>query len=255
MSKIKNLKLALVVISVIISSIYLTFLIDTYTLNTWLKRAFVFCYFIIMGCLAFYLYNKSKKHKHTLIPLLCAVIAVVFAQGFFLPAESEHTIYLQSVETAGEEKEIKEVWFVDAEADGQHKPLSKLAIGDNVQWGYEHVYDDYFFHPSENSKENRLSFTVVGEKITLRFGANNYSGSVRIYDYEGYDEIISLYSEDTENDSITHTLNLTRSFSIFERILLSVGAVITVCFAFKVLIWALLKLINRKKTKPNANKA
>ena len=35
-------------IMMILSAIYLTFIIDIYTLNTYLKRIFVFCYFLLM---------------------------------------------------------------------------------------------------------------------------------------------------------------------------------------------------------------
>ena len=35
-----------IVVFVILASIYLTFIVDVFTLNTMLKRIFIFCYFI-----------------------------------------------------------------------------------------------------------------------------------------------------------------------------------------------------------------
>ena len=248
MSKLKNLKFVLIIISVILAGIYLTFLIDTYTLNTWLKRAFIFCYFVIMSCLVFHLYNKKCKHKYTLIPLVCAIVTVFFGQSIFLPSESEHTIYVQAVETTSEEPEFKEVWLVDVTVDGQKKQLSKLDIGDEVKWSYSGGYDDYCFLPSEEQNEtNVFSFTVVGNEITLTFAANTWSGDVRIFDDDGYDKVITLYNEDIENDRLDSTLKITRSYSVFERILYSAGAAVVACYVFKVLFWLVSHFIKKQK--------
>ncbi len=254
MSKLKKLKFVVIFISIIFACIYLTFVIDTYTLNTWLKRVFIFCYFVIMSCLALYLYSKRLKHKYTLIPLLCAIIAVVLGQNLFLPKEAEHTVYIQATENTNSEHTFNEVWLVDIEIDGHRKELSKLQMNDIVKWSYVGDFDDYYFLPTENSESNVLSFTVVGEEIKLIFGVNTWSGNVRIFDGEGYDEIITLYSENTEYDRAEHTLNVNREYSVFERILYSAGAVIVICFGFKVLFGIVFHFIDKKKAKPSGTK-
>ena len=47
--------------AIILASIYLTFIIDVYTLNTVPKRVFVFCYFLLMGHVALFLKKKLQK--------------------------------------------------------------------------------------------------------------------------------------------------------------------------------------------------
>ncbi len=268
MSIFKKIKFVGVIVSIILASVYLTFLIDTYTLNTWLKRIFIFCYFVVVSCSAFYYYNKTKTRKFTLIPLLCAVAIVFLLQNTFLPTKEEHTIYIQSIEIeagsndekqdeADDEERIKEAWLVDLEVDGQNTALSKLLINDNRQWSHADDYDDYFFRPAYGEKDprdNLLSFTVVGNEIKLTFGANTWSGRVCIYYYENdgktiaYSEEISLYNEDMENDRLDKTLNIEREYSIFERILYSAGAVVVLTFAFKVLFLAVLHSVDKKKS-------
>ncbi len=258
MSRLIKIKYVILFFSVILVSIYLTFLIDTYTLNTWLKRAFVFCYFVVISCLALWLYTKMAKRKMTLIPLICAIAVAIIGQNVFLPTAAEHTVYLQAVETKSDEDEFKEVWFVDLKVDGEGKPLSKLQANDNLNWSYSDEFDDYCFKPLDKGEENAnnvFSFTVVGKEIKLIFGVNTWSGNVRIFDGEEYDEIITLYSENTEYDRAEHTLNVNREYSVFERILYSAGAVIVICFGFKVLFGIVFHFIDKKKAKPSGTKS
>ena len=175
MPKLKKLKIALIALSVILASIYLTFIIDTYTLNTWLKRVFIFCYFIIMSALLYYLYFRMCKHKNTWIPLLCAIVATLLGQSVLLPAASEYTVYVQAVDIEeGEEEKFSEVWLVDIEVDGHFQRLSELDVQDTTLWTYGADHDDYYFRPVSDSAINVFSFTVVGEKINLHFGANTW---------------------------------------------------------------------------------
>ncbi len=259
MSKFKKIKYVIAIVSIILASIYLTFLIDTSTLNTNLKRAFILCYFILASCLAFFFYNKSKARKNTVIPLLCAIIVVFFGQNLLLPTKSDHTFYIQAVEvtnekdeetgaeTPEEEKEFKEAWLVDITVDGNSKQLSLLKSNANTLWSYEGYYDDYFFLPNENSASNILSFDVIGEEITVSFGANTWSGNVRIFNDYGYDEIVCLYNEDPTYDRISHTMHLSKTFSTFERILYNLGAVAVFTFVFKVLFLLIFRFIDKKR--------
>lgn len=266
MNTLKKLKLLVIGISITIASIYLTFLVDTQTLNTWLKRIFIFLYFVVVSATSFYYYNKTKTKRLTLIPVLCAIALVFLFQNTFLPTKEEHTIYIQSVkasDSAAEqskenpEKELKEVWFVDLEVDGQKKPLSNITINDNRQWVYAGDYDDYIFRPSYDDdnepNDNILSFTVVGNDIKLSFIANTHAGSVSIYYYEydektlAYAETISLYNEDMTKEVLEKTLNIAKEYSIFETVLYNVGAVVVLTFALKVLLLAIMHFINKKK--------
>ena len=247
MTKLKKLKFVIVLLSFVLAGIYLTFLIDTFTLNTWLKRGFVFCYFVIASYFMNMLYGKFIKHKITLIPLLCAIRLVALVQNVFLPTKAEHTVYVQAADTTDGDKVYKEVWFVCAEVDGVNKDLSKLGEGDCEKWNYSSEFDDYSFLPSENDETNLLSFTVVGNKIVLTFGANTWSGAVHVFDGKGFDKVISLYSENVDEDSISVELTATRTYSIFERVAYSAGAAVVVCFVFKVLIGLVWDYIGKKK--------
>ena len=247
MNKLKKLKLVLTVIALVLASLYLTFLIDTYTLNTWLKRAFIFCYFLAICSVIFYFYNKSdNKNKYTLIPILSAFVIVIIGQNTFLPTKSEHTFYVQAIESLNSEEKFKEAWLVDLTVDGESKKLSNLRNVDTVGWSYSGKDDNYFFAPSENNEQNILAFTVVGEELVLRFAANTWSGKVRIFDDDGYEKILSLYSEDIGIDSLEHTLNIKREYSVFERIIFNIGAIIVICFALKTLFKLIAHFDNKK---------
>ena len=247
MSKLKNLKIAATVISVIFACVYLTYIIDAQTLNSWLKRIFIFAYFIVMSCVALYLYGRYCKHKITVIPLICAVLLVILGQNFFLPSKADHTVYVQAVENG--EQEYKEVWLVDVELDGNKRQLSSLQMNDVVQWTYMGGNDDYCFLPTDNSEGNVLSFTVVGNEVKLSFGANSWSGSVRIFDGESVDEIISLNPENAESDRIDYTLSIVKEYNTAERIIFSIGAIAVMCYVFKLLYAFVFRFVDKHRKK------
>ena len=243
----KNLKTIASFVLIILASIYLTFLIDLSTLNTWLKRVYVFCYFIIMSCLAVYIYRKySKISKYTLISLLCAVALVIIGQNVFLPTKGEHVIYIQSTEAS--DGNFQEAWFVDIEVDGEKKALSSLEINDKVNWTYSADYDDYFFAPGVNNG-NIISFTVIAKEVKLSFGTNEWSENVRVYDNYECDEIISLYSE--EKSVVDKTVSTAKVYTIFERILYNIGSIIVFTFVFEIVILFISKFIRKKLTRSN----
>ena len=60
-------------IGIVLSSIYLTFLVDAYALNTTLKRVFVFIYFITM-CHVFCALKRRVINKYS-ISMIIKIIA------------------------------------------------------------------------------------------------------------------------------------------------------------------------------------
>ena len=66
-----------VIPTVVLSALYLTFLVDLHTLETTLQRVFIFCYFVIMGVLACYLKGKYAEGKP--FPLRSRLAAAVLA--------------------------------------------------------------------------------------------------------------------------------------------------------------------------------
>ena len=177
LDKKKSIKCLAKIIAAILASVYLTFIVDVYTLNTTLKRIFVFGYFLIICAIFVYLKERFIKRRSSmsvtvLATVIAAVILTVF-QNVFLPTARNNTIILQAGETG-------EVWLTNLEVDGESIPLSQLNISKNYNWEYSAVNDDFVFYPNENWEENTLIFDIVGNKMTLSFAANTWSGSVNI---------------------------------------------------------------------------
>ena len=63
--------------AIVLAALYLTFLIDLHTLETSLQRVFIFCYFVVMGVLAFFL--KSKYAEGKPFPLQSRIAAALLA--------------------------------------------------------------------------------------------------------------------------------------------------------------------------------
>ena len=79
--------------AIVLAALYLTFLIDLHTLETSLQRVFIFCYFVVMGVLAFFL--KSKYAEGKPFPLQSRIAAALLA------ALLEPTVLMREAEYAG----------------------------------------------------------------------------------------------------------------------------------------------------------
>ena len=138
----------------VFASIYLTFIVDVYTLNTWPKRIFVFCYFLIMCHAAIFLKRKFlkdkqlPKHMLAIVGLLAAAV-VVLGHNTFFPKAQETTVSLAAVPC--EDGSYHEVWLTAVRADGQELQLSQLELDANQGWIYSGDNDDYVFYPAENA--------------------------------------------------------------------------------------------------------
>ena len=67
-------------ISIIVASAYLTFIVDVYTLNTTLKRVFVFGYFVVMCALVIYLrkrFIKRQAQATSCLPFIAVLVCSV----------------------------------------------------------------------------------------------------------------------------------------------------------------------------------
>ena len=63
--------------AIVLAALYLTFLVNLHTLETSLQRVFIFCYFVVMGVLAFFL--KSKYAEGKPFPLQSRIAAALLA--------------------------------------------------------------------------------------------------------------------------------------------------------------------------------
>ena len=271
-----NLMFLLSAFAVILASVYLTFIVDAFTLNTWVKRIFVFCYFLIVATLLVKCcakLNLSQYKLASLIALLGAIVTLVFAEGAFLPAKNEHTFYIQSTtETEDPESEYFGIILSGVTLDGEEVVLEKANTETNGKWTYEKELGGFLFTPDEASlsdelNANVLSITVKGESVKFSFKPtipNNpgdalvlpdsiKEGYVRIYDEKGYDITLALADMENESETLEHLIDFRKTYTVFERILYNAGAGITMTFAYKLLFELVLRFILKKNVKKKTN--
>lgn len=232
-------------IMMILSAIYLTFIIDIYTLNTYLKRIFVFCYFLLMCHVAQYLKTRMNRgrvrpKKVSAIIMILATTIVMFGHNTFFPQVKEMNMSLIAI-PCGDES-YHEVWLISAQIDGQELQLSQIEVGADQSWQYVADSDDYAFYPSEDgNNENYLSFHVTAKDVDLTFAHNAWSGAVEVgVDGENTTQL-QLTSTDGSNDSLGYSLHADRTYTIWERILYGAGAWIVVAFIMDLLLGILFK--------------
>ena len=241
-----NLKFFISVLAIIFASVYLTFLIDTYTLNTWLKRIYVFCYFVIALFILVKCCARLKLNKCNIvsaIALLLTVFTLALAQNTFLPKKNEHSFYLQST-AQDEESGYAELAIVGVTLDGEKQSISKINVEVIGNWSYEATNDSFIFSPSE-SNENLICFTVVGENVSFLFKSESTDGHVRIYDDYGYEKIVSLADKNAESLTVEHTIDFVQTYSIAEKIIYNTGALITIAFVYKIALELLWRFVNK----------
>lgn len=210
---------------ILLPSIYLTFIVDIYTLNTLLKRIFVLGYFLIMCALFSYLKRKYVKKKLinwiTLLSVIVAGLILIVFQSKFLPTARGGMITLRS-------GAVGEVWLVEADINGKSIPVSQLEISENSGWEYNEDYGDYVFYPGENKADNHLCVRYFAETLNLRFAANSWSGTVFITDEEGRETVLDLYNEDEQKNQCDFSINNRYTYRTGERTILNIGAFILI---------------------------
>lgn len=235
------------VLLIILSSIYLTFIVDVYTLNTLTKKVFVFLYFCVMSEIVVWLRRKyfgSAKLRELIPSILLSMLLLALFQGKIIPNwEAQEVILRANVFDA---YPTGEVWLVGAELDGQAIEPSQLGELTVNGWVFSPENDDYVFYPAENSETNMLSFYASAETVGLWFTSNQKSGSVLIEE-DGKTERFVLRSGESQDELLLYTLSMVREQSLPERIVLGTGALIVISFLFSVPFSAVLRMAARKK--------
>lgn len=241
-------KIPFEICAALLSALYLTFLVDTYTLNTVPKRVFVFCYFLVMCLTAVFLRRKLTKGKAQRKGALAAAgilaaLIIVLGHSVFFPSAKETTVSLSALPC--EDGSYHEVWFTSLQVDGQETQLSNLEVDAVRGWIYDRGGDDYVYYPGEDNGENYLTFKVTGQAVDLYFGQNAWSGVVNIWVDGAAGDTLLLASED--NSSVDYTVNAVRHYAVWEYILYGLGAWVVIWFFIRVLLalftrWAGLRL-------------
>lgn len=224
----------------VFASIYLTFIVDVYTLNTWPKRIFVFCYFLIMCHAAIFLKQKFlkdkqlPKHMLAIVGLLAAAV-VMLGHNTFFPKAQETTVSLAAVPC--EDGSYHEVWLTSMQVDGQEVQLSQLELDADQGWTYSGDYDDYVFYPTDGTDNtNYLTFKETGESIELTFAKNAWSGAVEVRANEKLTETISLIGSDDSNESESSLINVARRYAAWELMLYGMGAWLILTYFLSLLL-------------------
>lgn len=231
-----KLKRLLSELAIILASIYLTFFVDVYTLNTYLKRLFVFFYFIIVCHLLIYLKRRfvGKVHKNTTILSTALAVAIfILFHSFFMPSAQETNISMVAVPCP--DGIYREVWLTSADLDGREVPLSQLEIESNQGWTYSPEYDDYVFYPQTDSgNENRLEFHIVAKQLRLTFGMNSWSGSVVVHGAGSETTVADLTHEDSTVENYTFVQDMEREYSLVAFIFYAMGSIVVLAFCISV---------------------
>lgn len=227
------------------ASLYLTFLVDLYTINSIRQYLFVFLYFIIASHILIYLKNRfiGKCDRAAIFGATAAALIIVcLFQNTFLPLIQETTI---SLTAAGQNDEStgREIWLAEVTMDGSSIPLSELEITECVGWIYGAEWDDYVYYPKSGNEDNILSFQITSQKLDLRFASGPWCGIVKIItpnDTESLD-----LSSTNSGSAVDYTVSTARQYSILERFCYNSGAVVLLAF----LISALLSVLKHRFSK------
>ena len=234
------------ILSICLASIYLTFLVDCYTLNTTLKRLFVFAYFLVMCSVFVYLKHKfikvrnstNRKWPTIILSGIISIAVLSIYQDTFLPSQVPTQISLTADGTG-------EVWLTDLEIEGEQTPLSKLKLVSNDNWEYNTEYDDYVYYPNDVGQNNELILEIPGGHTRLFFAANEWSGVVTIGDSDGKTHRLDLKKNDKGNSGeVEYQNDYIRFYSILEQSLFTLSACIVLMFFLDSILQTLNKKVN-----------
>lgn len=236
------------------SGIYLTYMVDRLTLESFLQRTFVFIFFVAAIYLSFCLFKKYVGFefcgKIIAAALILSLAVISFCEDSFFPKKEESVITVEAVIEDGA-NHPQEVWLSEIEIDGKAIPVSEINIVSNTNWTYVSGLDDYVYYPVSNSSIeniNSISFKVNCESLKIIFARNSWSGKVA-YNLSGSKEFLELelYSADSSVQTEVLSIDLSAAKSPVKMIFSAVGAIITLTsFIYMLLVIIKNKLSKRK---------
>jgi len=233
-------------VSICVSSLYLTHIVDLHTLETALERIFVYFYFCIVSYALVSLRKKllpSIEKKTFWIAFVISALLLVTCQNTFLPAQKEASVSL-SASGQNEQAVSGQVWLTAITVNGMPLPLSQIEIIENQNWIYNSEFDDYIYYPPGDMHANQLLVDLGSEakNVEFHFASNTWSGRVTVAPSSDTSETIDLYSNDPENSKLIYPLRVASAYHILQRVLYNVGAMVALMFG----IASLAQFINQK---------
>lgn len=242
----KNIWFAL---PILFASLYLTFFVDQFTLDTFGQRLLVFVYFCVMAVLAVILKRKKyvSNKKQIVSSLLLSAVIVALFWNTFIPTKTELPITLTALpsETGG-----GEVWLTEMYIDGVWTPLSELQVSENSGWLYYEEYDDFVYYPPDGqTAENILNFSVVGREAELTFAYNSWSGAVAITDSTENGTTLNLHTTDEGQAAVDYYVTAPSQGITPKYAVLTAGAVVVIVYFLSVLIGTMHAKLDEEKKK------
>lgn len=234
------------------SGIYLTYMVDRLTLESFLQRTFVFIFFVAAIYLSVCLFKKYVGFefcgKIIASALILSLAIISFCEESFFPKKEERIITVEAV-IEDSANHPQEVWLSEIEIDGKAIPVSEINVVSNTNWTYVSGLDDYVYYPVSNSSIeniNSISFKVNCESLKIIFARNSWSGKVA-YNLSGSKEFLELelYSADSSVQTEVLSIDLSAAKSPVKMIFSALGAIITLAS----FIYMLLIIINNKLSK------
>ncbi|PAK52026.1 hypothetical protein [Paenibacillus sp. 7541] len=198
-----NRKILAFLFFIISNSIYLTDVVNRYTIQSTIEYIFVLLYFIATGVFVVYLFNylsikvKVLSRRLNIIFLLLSIL-VVGAGGELFDNHKYQSSYIE-VHATGEEGESSqgsEVWITKVSVGGMEMDITKLQ---NQEW---EARDNSLLSYKGQPSTITIEFPAARD-ITVSFLQHEWSGIVKIIDGD-HNVTFDLYSRETS--TLTYTV-------------------------------------------------
>lgn len=224
------------IIFIIAAAIYLTYLIDCITLNSNVKRVFVFFYFVIAAVVLVHLKNKHLKiRKKMQSRVVCGALAVLLLALFQSTIVPQNLKQIFTIQGAGQNSasEDGEIWLTGITADNGMVNLARLQTLKNSGWIYDSKNSALVLYPGKNRVVGTITFEVAGKSVRLRLERNSWSGIVQVTGSAGETNRTDLYTgQKNATPCYLEYQAENRPINVGKKILLNFGA-------FLVLWWLL----------------
>lgn len=215
----------------ILSSLYLTNILFANVLTTKLQEVFVFTYFVVIGLIIWFFYDKilSKKidlinKKKILVLSLLLTIAILYCLGnSIFPRQYINTdITISSSDGKNLNALGNEIWITEVNVDDKAINLADLRL--NTGWIYKTDANAIYADLSDMTFEPLSINVKKANTLKIQFVKHSWSGVIEINDGTK-NEIVDLYDKSGSSFVYTadaNTKNISVGIKIFSIISLGV---------------------------------